>query len=86
MLTLSSSAMRRSLLSTTLSQDRSTGLEEWGDHRTYDSRGLIMEHPHIQGLSEWKPLARGRLAVVWEARQLSLDRKVAVEGVPPRAR
>jgi serine/threonine protein kinase len=38
-----------------------------------------MEHPHIQGLSEWRPLARGRLAVVWEARQLSLDRLVAVK-------
>ena len=38
-----------------------------------------MEHPHIGGLSEWRPLARGSLAVVWEARQLSLDRPVAVK-------
>ena len=38
-----------------------------------------MEHPHIRGLSEWRPLARGRLAEVWEARQLPLDRLVAVK-------
>jgi serine/threonine protein kinase len=38
-----------------------------------------MEHPQIRGLSEWRPLARGRLAVVWEARQLPLDRLVAVK-------
>ena len=38
-----------------------------------------MEHPRIRGLSEWRPLARGRLAVIWEARQLSLDRLVAVK-------
>ena len=40
---------------------------------------MIIEHPHIQGLSEWRPLARGGLAVVWEAHQLSLDRLVAVK-------
>ena len=33
-------------------------------------------HP---GLSEWRPLARGGLAVVWEARQRPLDRLVAVK-------
>ena len=38
-----------------------------------------MEHPHVGGLSDWRPLARGSLAVVWEARQLSLDRPVAVK-------
>ena len=38
-----------------------------------------MEHPHIRGLSEWRPLARSGLAVVWEARQLSLSRLVAVK-------
>jgi serine/threonine protein kinase len=38
-----------------------------------------MEHPRILGLSEWRQLARGGLAVVWEARQLSLNRLVAVK-------
>ena len=38
-----------------------------------------MEHPHVRGLSEWRPLARGGLAMVWEARQLSLERLVAVK-------
>ena len=38
-----------------------------------------MEHPHIRGLSEWRPLARGGLALVWEARQSLLARLVAVK-------
>ena len=38
-----------------------------------------MEHPRIDGLSEWRPLALGGRSVVWAARQLSLDRLVAVK-------
>ena len=47
------------------------GQEAWGR--------LIMEHPRVKGLSEWSPLARGSRSVVWAARQLSLDRVVAVK-------
>jgi serine/threonine protein kinase len=39
----------------------------------------MMEHPCVRGLSEWKPLARGGRSVVWAARQLTLDRPVAVK-------
>ena len=38
-----------------------------------------MEHPRVRGLSEWRPLARGGRSVVWAARQLTLDRPVAVK-------
>lgn len=38
-----------------------------------------MQHPPIRGLSEWRPLGRGGLAMVWRARQPSLDRLVAVK-------
>ena len=35
--------------------------------------------PQIPGLVGWRPLARGGFATVWEARQLSLNRLVAVK-------
>jgi len=35
--------------------------------------------PQIPGLDEWRPLARGGFALVWEARQRTLDRRVAVK-------
>jgi len=38
-----------------------------------------MEHPDLWGFGEWKPLARGGHAVVWKARQSSLNRLVAVK-------
>jgi serine/threonine protein kinase len=40
---------------------------------------LGVGHPHIRGLSEWRPLARGGLALVWQARQDLLARDVAVK-------
>jgi tRNA A-37 threonylcarbamoyl transferase component Bud32 len=36
-------------------------------------------HPDIPGLVEWQPLARGGFSTVWQARQESLDRLVAVK-------
>lgn len=41
-----------------------------------------MEHPDLRGFGDWRLLARGGLALVWEARQLSLDRLVAVKVYP----
>lgn len=41
-----------------------------------------MEHPHLDGFAEWRLLARGELGDVWEARQLSLNRLVAVKVYP----
>ncbi len=35
--------------------------------------------PQIPGLVDWRPLARGGFATVWEAKQLSLNRLVAVK-------
>jgi hypothetical protein len=40
---------------------------------------MAVEHPELQALTEWKPLARGGLARVWQARQVSLDRLIAVK-------
>jgi len=42
-----------------------------------------MEHPEIQGLSDWQPLARGGLAVVWQVWHQRLDRLVAVKVYQP---
>lgn len=39
----------------------------------------VMTAPDIPGISDWKPLARGGFATVWQARQESLDRLVAVK-------
>ena len=36
-------------------------------------------NPRIEGLTDWRPLARGGFAIVWEARQESLNRLVAVK-------
>ena len=35
--------------------------------------------PDIAGLTEWHPLARGGFAMVWQARQTTLNRLVAVK-------
>ena len=42
-----------------------------------------MKHPEIQGIRDWRPLARGGLAVVWLAWHEQLDRAVAVKVYVP---
>lgn len=44
-----------------------------------------MEHPDLGGFDEWRLLARGGIVSVWEARQLSLDRLVAVKVYPAQS-
>ncbi|SER26888.1 protein kinase domain-containing protein [Microlunatus flavus] len=39
----------------------------------------VLTAPDIPGMSGWRPLARGGFATVWQARQESLDRLVAVK-------
>lgn len=41
--------------------------------------GVVATPPQIPGLSDWRPLARGGFATVWQARQESLNRLVAVK-------
>lgn len=40
---------------------------------------VITAHPEIPGLTDWRPLARGGFATVWQARQETLNRLVAVK-------
>src|SRR4051794_4931837 len=45
-------------------------------------QGVGMEQPYIRGLSGWRPLTQGGLAGVWQARQLVVNRPVAVKLYP----
>ena len=40
---------------------------------------MISAPPQIPGLAEWRPLAQGGFSTVWQARQESLNRLVAVK-------
>src|SRR5215208_4788062 len=40
---------------------------------------MISAPPQIPGLAEWRPLAQGGFSIVWQARQESLNRLVAVK-------
>ena len=56
--------------------------EDHGDAPSYRVR--VVTTPQLEGLTDWRPLARGGFAVVWEARQSSLDRLVAVKIITRR--
>ncbi len=47
-------------------------------------RVQVARTPQLEGLTDWRALARGGFAVVWEARQESLDRLVAVKIITRR--
>ena len=49
-----------------------------GGRRPYVG-AVVLAHPEIAGLTDWRPLARGGFATVWEARQETLNRLVAVK-------
>ncbi len=49
-----------------------------GGRRPYVG-AVTLAHPDIAGLTDWRPLARGGFATVWQARQETLNRLVAVK-------
>ena len=49
------------------------------EHQVSQQRRVPRVPPDIPGIGDWQPLARGGFATVWSARQLTLDRPVAVK-------
>ena len=49
------------------------------EHRVSQQRRVPRVPPDIPSIGDWQPLARGGFATVWRARQLTLDRPVAVK-------